>query len=58
MLGLAPPNANLAGYGAAALVYLLVKRPGWPFWLALVPVVLAVPALSFALSKLWALRAA
>ncbi|WP_332774123.1 GtrA family protein [Phenylobacterium sp.] len=95
-LGLAPLNANLAGYCAAvgvsylanarltfrrpsrnlaqfgrflavsllalglnqALVYLLVERAGWPFWLALVPVVLAVPTLSFALSKLWAFRAA
>lgn len=94
-LGLAPLNANLAGYGAAVgvsylanarltfrrpsrnlaqfarflavsllalglnqgLVYLLVERAHWPFWLALVPVVLAVPALSFALSRLWAFKA-
>ncbi len=93
-LGLAPLNANLAGYVAAvgvsylanarltfrrpsrnlaqfgrflavsllalglnqALIYLLAERAGWPFWMALIPVVLAVPALSFALSKLWAFR--
>lgn len=38
------------------LVYLLVEKAGWPFWLALGPVVVIVPALSFVLSKLWAFR--
>jgi putative flippase GtrA len=39
-----------------SIVYLLVNRLGWPFWLALGPVVVLVPALSFVLAKLWAFR--
>lgn len=37
-----------------AIVHLLVDRAGWPFWLALGPVVLLVPLLSFVLLKVWA----
>ena len=37
-----------------AIVHLLVDRAGWPFWLALGPVVLLVPLLSFLLLKVWA----
>jgi len=40
-----------------ALVYLLVERAHWPFWLALGPVVIMVPAISFVGSKLWAFAA-
>jgi putative flippase GtrA len=48
---------SLLGLGLnQAIVYLLVERAGWPFWVALGPVVVLVPALSFALSKLWAFR--
>jgi putative flippase GtrA len=37
-----------------AIVHLLVDRAGWPFWLALGPVVVLVPLLSFVLLKIWA----
>jgi putative flippase GtrA len=37
-----------------ATVYLLVERAGWPFHLALGPVIVLVPSLSFLLSKFWA----
>jgi len=37
-----------------AIVHLLVDRGHWPFWLALGPVVVLVPLLSFVLLKLWA----
>jgi putative flippase GtrA len=48
---------SLLGLGLnQAIIYLLVARAGWPFWAALGPVVVLVPALSFALSKLWAFR--
>jgi putative flippase GtrA len=62
------PTRNLAQFGRflavslaalalnQALVYLLVERAGWPFWLALGPVVVMVPVLSFILSRLWAFR--
>lgn len=39
------------------LTWLLVERMGWPFWMALGVVAVAVPALSFVLSRLWAFRA-
>ena len=38
------------------LVYAGAHVIGWPLWLALVPVVLTVPAATFALSKFWAFR--
>jgi putative flippase GtrA len=36
------------------IIHLLVDRAHWPFWLALGPVVVLVPLLSFLLMKLWA----
>ena len=39
-----------------ALVYGLVEKAGWPFRFALIPVVLVIPVISFALSKLWAFK--
>lgn len=38
------------------LTWLLVERLGWPFWLGLGCVAVAVPAMSFVLSRLWAFR--
>lgn len=38
------------------LTWLLVERLGWPFWAGLGVVAVAVPALSFALQRLWAFR--
>lgn len=46
---------SLLGLGFnQAIVHLLVDRAGWPFWLALGPVVVLVPLLSFVLLKIWA----
>ena len=36
------------------IIHLLVDIAGWPFWLALGPVVVLVPLLSFVLLKVWA----
>lgn len=38
------------------LTWLLVVRMGWPFWMGLSVVAVAVPALSFVLQRLWAFR--
>jgi len=38
------------------LTWLLVERLGWPFWAGLAVVAVAVPALSFVLSRAWAFR--
>ncbi|PZQ64118.1 MAG: polysaccharide synthesis protein GtrA [Phenylobacterium zucineum] len=40
------------------LTWLLAEQWGWPFWAALGVVAVAVPALSFGLSRVWAFRAA
>ncbi len=49
---------SLAGLAInQALVFVGAHIFGWPFWLALVPVVVIVPASTFALAKLWAFRA-
>jgi len=46
---------SLLGLGLnQTIVHLLVDRGHWPFWLALGPVVVLVPVLSFLLMKLWA----
>lgn len=39
------------------LTWMLVEQMRWPFWLALGVIAVAVPALSFVLSRLWAFRA-
>jgi putative flippase GtrA len=39
-----------------ALTWLLVNRLGLPFWFGLGVVVVAIPALSFVASRLWAFR--
>lgn len=39
-----------------ALTWLLVQRLGWPFWAGLAVVAVAVPAMSFVLSRAWAFR--
>lgn len=38
------------------IVWICVHRIGWPFWMALVAVVLLVPGPTFVLAKLWAFR--
>jgi putative flippase GtrA len=49
---------SLAGLGVTqGLTWLLVQQMGWPFWAALGVCAVAVPALSFALSRVWAFRA-
>ncbi len=48
---------SLAGLAInQAIVFVGVRLLGWPFWLALVPVVIVVPASTFALAKFWAFR--
>jgi putative flippase GtrA len=39
-------------------VWLCTHALGWPLWLAMVPVVLLVPASTFVMSKFWAFRGA
>ncbi|HEY1427242.1 MAG TPA: GtrA family protein, partial [Caulobacteraceae bacterium] len=41
-----------------ATVYVCTHLLGWPLWLAMVPVVLAVPSSTFLMAKFWAFRAA
>ena len=38
------------------IVWVCTHPLGWPLWLALVPVVLVVPASTFLMSKFWAFR--
>ena len=46
---------SVAGFGLnQALVYAFAVKLGWPFWIALVPVVLIVPLASYVASKVWA----
>jgi putative flippase GtrA len=48
---------SLLGLGVTqGLTWLLVERLGWPFWAGLGVVAVAVPALSFGLSRVWAFR--
>lgn len=37
-----------------AIVYLTAIHWGWPFWAALIPVVMIVPIMGFLASKFWA----
>ena len=39
------------------IVWVATHTLGWPLWLAMVPVVLVVPASTFVMSKFWAFRA-
>jgi putative flippase GtrA len=39
-------------------VWVCTHALGWPLWLAMVPVVLVVPASTFVMSKFWAFRTA
>ena len=49
---------SLAGLALnLALVFAGSRVLGWPLWRALIPVVLIVPAATFAMSKFWAFRA-
>jgi putative flippase GtrA len=51
----------VSGIGFAlnqSLVWLLVEVMSWPFWLALVPVVIIVPLTGFVLSRRWAFKPA
>ena len=48
---------SLAGLALTqGLTWLLAERAGWPFWMALAVVAVAVPALSFVLQRVWAFR--
>jgi len=48
---------SLLGLGVTqGLTWLLVQQLGWPFWAGLGVVAVAVPALSFGLSRVWAFR--
>ena len=48
---------SLAGLAInQAIVFVGAHLLGWPFWLALVPVVVIVPASTFTLAKFWAFR--
>lgn len=48
---------SLAGLALTqGLTWGLVEELGWPFWLALGVIAVAVPAMSFVLSRLWAFR--
>ena len=50
---------SLTGLGInLGTVFLCTHALGWPLWLALVPVVLVVPASTFVMSKFWAFRIA
>jgi len=50
---------SLAGLAInQAIVFVGSHLLGWPFWLALVPVVIVVPASTFTLAKFWAFREA
>lgn len=40
-----------------SIVFMATEFLGWPFWLALIPVVLIVPAVGFVASRYWAYRA-
>ncbi|HUZ14087.1 MAG TPA: GtrA family protein [Caulobacteraceae bacterium] len=49
---------SLAGLAVnLGLIDVCAHRFGWPLWLALVPVVLIVPAATFLIAKFWAFRA-
>ena len=39
-----------------ATVWVCTHALGWPLWLAMIPVVLVVPATTFVMSKFWAFR--
>ena len=48
---------SLAGLAInQAIVFVGVQLLHWPFWMALVPVVVIVPASTFTLAKLWAFK--
>jgi putative flippase GtrA len=48
---------SLAGLAInQAIVFVASHLLGWPLWLALVPVVIVVPASTFTLAKFWAFR--
>ncbi|HEY1753679.1 MAG TPA: GtrA family protein [Caulobacteraceae bacterium] len=48
---------SLAGLSInLSVVYACTHLMGWPLWLAMIPVVLTVPASTFAMSKFWAFR--
>ena len=48
---------SLTGLGInLATVYVATHGLGWPLWLAMVPVVMVVPASTFLMSKFWAFR--
>jgi len=48
---------SLAGFAVnQATVFAGMRLMHWPFWLALAPVVVIVPASSFVMSKFWAFR--
>jgi len=48
---------SLAGLAInLALVFAGTRWLGWPLWRALIPVVLIVPAATFAMSKFWAFK--
>jgi putative flippase GtrA len=48
---------SLAGLAInLGLVFLGVHALGWPLWRALIPVVIVVPASTFAMSKFWAFK--
>jgi putative flippase GtrA len=50
---------SLAGLAInQTIVFITTRRFGWPFYEALIPVVLIVPASTFVMSKFWAFRAA
>lgn len=47
----------LAGFALNQLIVLITSNWwGWPFWLALVPVVMIVPLVGFLASRYWAYR--
>lgn len=47
--------ASLAGLALnQAIIFVGVSGLGWPFWAALIPAVIVVPAASFLMAKLWA----
>jgi putative flippase GtrA len=49
---------SLTGFAInQATVFVFAKVMGWPYWLALGPVVVIVPACTFVMSKFWAFRA-
>lgn len=48
---------SLTGLGLnLGTVWIATHTLGWPLWLAMVPVVMVVPASTFVMSKFWAFR--